>query len=242
MDTDDFKRCGFLSSHLGSVVSFDAGRFAEPFTRCTELSDAATKELFAYAGRWEDREWAALGFWARCVSSCQGALLLADRGMEVESMALTRLAYEALFTSLAVLKDLTVLERLKQNEAMSRVLAARGMIEGAANMFSEQQLNELQEVIEENASPAFNSIKIKVLATAAGMLHLYETVYRSLSLTAAHPTLSSLDHLLEDGATGQPSLTLGPSANNLEWTLELIRMCLELGMTEVHSRLHRRAI
>ncbi|WP_404935462.1 DUF5677 domain-containing protein [Paraburkholderia sp. BL27I4N3] len=45
----------------------------------------------------------AVGFWMKCVTACQGAILLTERGLIPDSMTLTRTAVEALFHAASLL-------------------------------------------------------------------------------------------------------------------------------------------
>ncbi|TCG09230.1 hypothetical protein BZM27_06860 [Paraburkholderia steynii] len=91
---------GFLSAAAEDFRALTRARFPNLLRDCEAVSRRATTQVFE-----EDIVFptvprvTAASLWARCLSTCQGAVLSAERGMGVEALALLRTAYEYLFSA-----------------------------------------------------------------------------------------------------------------------------------------------
>ncbi|WP_425128562.1 DUF5677 domain-containing protein [Burkholderia latens] len=96
---------GFLSPEIQSFRDRTRTRFADRVRECEEISRRATTQVFSQEIAISTVPGVtAASLCARCLSGCQAAILLAERGMGVDALALLRTAYENLFFSVALLK------------------------------------------------------------------------------------------------------------------------------------------
>ncbi len=168
----------------------------------------------------------ALAGWVRSVSACQAAILLAERGLVIESAAILRVGFEQLFYAQALLKDPRVLERLRDQDVRERQNAARLALEDTDvdAVIETSQRQALQHLIaRKSGSKSINAFEA---AKIAGLAGVYQTTYRQLSTVATHSTYTSI------GASFGESifdLRLEQDTEELPMVLGLIRDCLRLG-------------
>lgn len=223
---------GFLSPGLQSFRDRTRTRFRDRVRECEEISRRATTQVFA-------QEIAiptvpgvtAASLWARCLSGCQAAILLAERGMGVEALVLLRTAYENLFFSVALLKRPSIISRLAGEDTNQRVQQARAMLKDVQVRAALAEADrELLEAFLRDTPEVKKSISAFEAAEIAGMTGVYHGAWRTFSLVAAHANLTSAGH-----AFGRDMLDLqfGPSFENVEAALGLARDCIRLGIEAV---------
>ncbi|WP_432241435.1 DUF5677 domain-containing protein [Herbaspirillum robiniae] len=179
----------------------------------------------------------ALSLWQRSIRSCQASLLLSERGMIPEARVQIRAAYEMLFFAIAAIKSPSVVARMEQNDSKEIAKMASGMLASAGDYrYTDEQIKELQAAID-SADVVGASSKYTVVQAArdADMLHLFETVYRGMSLDAAHATLNSTDHFFEDDGEGGGRVVFAPDAKGIEFTMQMIATCLISGLEHFGS-------
>ena len=233
-EKDGIKNRGFLSAEIEKYRKDYRAAFAHDFAVCEEKSDAATKRLFGadlavFDVKDKLHVIVAIAHWLRCVSACQGALLLLERGMVPEGQTLIRTAFEFLFYAVAGLKDLEVLESLIQGDSYARKVQADSMkLEGKkAGELTQEQIDALAALVQEH-SDGERQIDVFEAARRAGMAYLYPTVYRGMSFIAAHPTLAATEAVIEKRGAGF-GLTFGPSDTRMGFSIGLIDYCLAEG-------------
>lgn len=222
---------GFLSPEVESNRQQLRAALAPSIAAAEAISDHVTARLFAAdVSGYEAHEVLALSLWLRCLGACQGAFLLAERGMAAEALILLRSGFEFVFFGAAVLVDPSVFESLASGHHHERLKQARGMIrEGAkGGHLTEEQLALLREV-EQEVTDAKASLKAFHAAERAGLGYLYESAYRGLSMMASHATMAGTDSVLEERLDGSANAVFGPSERNVEFALGLVRTCLQLG-------------
>lgn len=177
-------------------------------------------------------------YWVKCVRGCQGGVLLAERGMMADAQTQLRSAVESLFHAVALVNEPDLLERLVEHDTVERLKQARGMLAASAVMqhVSAARREQLQALkAGDGEKPrAFSAYEA---AQAAGLVALYETMYRGFSRGATHSTLSALDHELFMEPDGSITLNFGPCYDALPWTLEMIAECLRIGVHKLSGRL-----
>ena len=233
-NADSIKQRGFLSPEIENYSKEYRKRYNKLFSVCEAKSDAATKILFnADMSVFNTAEnlpvVTSIALWMRCVSSCQAALILLEKGMVLEAQTLIRTAYEFLFYSIAGLGHPEVFESLKDGDKHARKIQAECMRTNGKNELNEEQIRELEELIKEN-SGGKRVIDAFQAARMAGLTYLYSTVYRGMSFISSHPTLASTNAFFEERGFGF-GLTFGPSEKGLEFSLGLIDTCLKHGST-----------
>lgn len=230
---DSIRVRGFLSVEIEKYRKDYREAYKDAFLACESKSDAATKRLFdADLSVFNSPEKlpivASIALWTRCVSTCQGALILLEKGMVPEAQTLIRTAYEFLFYSVAGLSNPQVFESLKDGDGHARKVQAECMKAHGKKELTEQQIEELTELVNERIG-AKRQLDAFQAARMAGMANLYSTVYRGMSFVAAHPTLASMDAVFEERGDGF-GLTFGPADKGLEFSIGLIDTCLAHGV------------
>ncbi|CAI8803818.1 Arabinose_bd domain-containing protein [Pseudomonas sp. IT-P74] len=232
---DDLNEKGFLSPTI-EVVRVKLKSTYQKFFEEAEAASGVAQTLVMGAGadRNAPHMMASLVFFHKTVRSCQAAILLCERGLVVDAQTLGRSAVEALFHAAALINDPTVFSRMgragdiedrKQAEAMIRTLAELGL--------TAKNVQDLNEVISraEGDSAGFSTFDA---ARIAGLIPLYETMYRGLSSVASHATFRSMDSslMIRDG---EPVLVTGPSEYHLEFTLGILKTCLDISSSRLRE-------
>ncbi|ABO59776.1 DUF5677 domain-containing protein (plasmid) [Burkholderia vietnamiensis] len=228
---DSVETRGFLSIEIEELRGAVRQQYAPQFAECDDLSDLAVRQLreATFADGSPGKLFAA-AYWMRCIRACQGAILLAERGLIPDSLAQTRTAAEALFHAVALVVDPGVVERLIAEDQRQKRKQVQGMTrEQTVNeTLSESDRAALLALLEaEQKQGEFSAFDA---AHIAGLDYLYQTMYRGLSLSAAHSTLTALDHEFVRRPTGEVELDFGPSTDNLEFALGMIAACLKIGV------------
>ena len=146
----NFKQHGFLSKHLDHFQQTYRQQFAADFAALEKLSSFATGQLFAAdLGTQPTHIVLAVSFWSRCLSACQGATLLIERGMSADGQTLIRVASEFLFFAVALLKDPYVMERITGQEIADKLKQAKGMLQDgiAGGHLTDQQVAAIEDFI-----------------------------------------------------------------------------------------------
>lgn len=226
---------GFLSSDIESFRQLQRSKYQLEFREVEEASDAAYKlSMEAGADLNQPHMVASLTFLQRTVRSCQAAIILCERGLVVDAQTLTRSAVEALFHGVALINEPAVFARIaregdiaeaKQADAMIRTLSGSGL--------TEENIADLNEVRRraDGKAPGFSCFDA---ARVAELTSLYDTIYRSLSGVASHATFRSMDSSIlmrEDG----PALIAGPTDYHLEFTLGLVKVCLDVASLKLRD-------
>jgi hypothetical protein len=229
-DTIDTR--GYLSAEIQRYREDYRKQYASAFATCEEKSDAATARLFGTdLGYIRDSEaihiLLGIGFWCRSVSACQAALRLLECGMVPEGQILIRSAYEFLFFGAASAKDSSVFDQIAVADAQQRIKQARGMIKSSS--ITPKEIELLNEVIELNQTQG-QGLSAYDAAAKAGLVELYDTVYRGMSLIASHGTITATDYVFEDRGEGQFGVVFGPNDKHLEFSVNLLGICLAEGI------------
>ncbi|KER73657.1 hypothetical protein HR51_00785 [Burkholderia cepacia] len=234
---DNVETRGFLSVEIESHRTEARRCHEREFADCDAWSDAAMSQLASLGPiGGSPAKLFAVGFWMKCVRACQGAILLAERGLIPDSMTLTRTAVEALFHAAALavkpaLVEKMVAEDRKQKRKQAQEMTKEATIDASLSDHDRKALRALlEEEEEEEAGAALSAYEA---AEAADLLALYQTMYRGLSLGAAHSTLTALDHEFSQGPQGQVELDFGPSTGNLEFALGMVSSCLRIGIEKM---------
>ncbi len=196
--------------------------------------------LGAEVPKGDNRALLILLFFARALSSFQGALLLAERGMTVEALTLARSCLESAFFLGATAADTGFAERLVSSDAAHKKKVARWLTspEAAVTELAPEQIDKLRGFLanlKDAATPAA-PLPIKQAADAAQLSDIYETVYRDLSDRAAHPSLNSLlRHIEVDDHGNAVALRFGPETNDLPETILAMTTALFYGIVGMGS-------
>lgn len=237
MAARDFDEKGFLSDYVYEHREAIREKYAGVFSDCERISNQAQTLLLETGVR--DNDAPMLGsflFFERTIRTCQAAVRLCEIGMVQEAQVLLRTAYETLFHASALIADPTIFKKLDSHNDKEDVKQARAMLaDMPAELLTELNKKHLKEIIDTRAGQTFS---VHCSAKAAGMLDLYSMIYRGLSSLAGHATFRSLDRSFIEETNGY-SLYMGPTENNLVFTLSLIAQCLNLsikGLGEIKNR------
>ncbi|PZP32812.1 MAG: hypothetical protein DI603_09000 [Roseateles depolymerans] len=229
---DSIQTVGFLSAEMGQYRVAYRARYRAAFERFEAVSSTATTALFdLQIADLDFVQTIGVLFWMKCVAHCQGAFLMLENGMANQAQVLIRSAVEHLFFACAVLRDHTVVHRLAAVEDSQRRVQAQGMLR--LSSLTPEQRQDLENFVGGLAAGG-KGITAFDAAHIAGQEDLYQTVYRGLSLIAAHGTLSSVDSFLEvDELDDQHAqIRFGPSPQKIEWTLDLATTLLHRGLQQ----------
>jgi len=217
----------FLSADIENFRLQVWAQYSEACSRCVEKANfAATGFKNLVFSDHAPSERIAVAMWSKCVRACQAAFLLAERGMIPDAQGTLRGAVETLFHATALVRKPEVLERMLAHDDIEKGKHVKRMLAHTeiSSVLSSDDRQRLESIVKEQKGPAFS---VYDAAMASELGHLYETIYRTLSQHAAHSTLSSLNHELEDGGK---ILVMGPTTAQIEWTIKLITECLDAGI------------
>ncbi|ABO60210.1 DUF5677 domain-containing protein (plasmid) [Burkholderia vietnamiensis] len=234
---EDFSAKGFLSASLATQRALAREQFKDEFRECEQWSDRAMASLGALTpGDKQLSTVVAAAYWMRCIRACQGGILLAERGMIPDALTLARSAVESLFHAVAVIDKPELLERLIEHDMLERIKQARGIMSVASIM--NHVAPDARVGIEALISAAAEKPRQWAAydaAKEAGLVELYETMFRGFSRSAAHSTLTALDHEFDQSSVGD--LEFGPNYEHLSWTLEMLGICLRVGIERIAGKL-----
>lgn len=213
---------GYLSPDVGGWVAKHRAENAEWFALADRLNRACQGAMLAaQVPEGDNRALLVILFFARALSSYQGAVLMIERGMSAEALTLARSCLESSFYLAAVSKDQSFIERLISSDTAHKRKVANWLTSPAAAVteLSTDQIDKLRGFIDQvkAAPPKAPPITIKAAADTAGLSDIYETVYRDLSDRAAHPSLNALlRHISLDKHGNAVGLRFGPEADGIE--------------------------
>lgn len=246
MTIDD---AGFLSSSLADWIAkhraanikwFDfaegLNRFAQQFVSGVSLRSEAGLA---------DSNLLALLLFTRVLSNFQGMMLLAERGMIVESRTLARTCLESTFFLAAMVKgDSDFVSKMLHDELHSRKAAANWVLQRPQRLDDEGGRRQIREYVDglnrdwEKLTP----LKMEQVAQSAGLADMY-LFYRQFSSDAAHPTVTSLNRYVTDDKGDEiRQVRWGPNCNTSEIGETVNISCLFLlGACEAINRVFQRA-
>jgi hypothetical protein len=153
------------------------------------------------------------GFFIRALQQCQGAILMAERGMFTEAYTLTRDGLETVFYLGAATRGSDFARELGRDHVQRTKTAATAYMERMKELDPNSDESHVQSAIATLMAQGIEpeAMFIKAVANKAELGILYDTVYRQLSNAHAHPTLSSLNVVWKVDADGIPQcLERGP--------------------------------
>lgn len=231
-----FEELAFLSDEMDAFRKSMRMKFKDEFVVIENRSRAAITELRSVSGTFSLNYLVGAAFWLRCIEGCQGAVLLAERGLPTAPFAVLRTALECLFASCAVWRDVGVIAKMEQQHHFERIQQARLMMSFQSTLeVADEHMALLKKVADtppvNKAWTAFDA------ASAAGFEQLYQVQYRGLAIGGAHASPRSLDDYWEEQQNGTVGLGLEPSDRQLTLTLNVVQTCLING-----SERHREAL
>jgi|GEM_PF-3022544 len=177
----------------------------------------------------------ALGFWLRCLETCQGVVLLTERGMAASALALLRTAYECLFYACALWRKPELAGKMEAAHHFERTKQARAMLDAGRDRLDATRLAELETIAAETYPQA--SFSAWDAAFASDLRFEYEAAYRGLGIGGAHATLRSLDGYHTVQPDGSFDLVAEPDSERVSWILGLVDTCIRCGMQRLRREI-----
>jgi uncharacterized protein DUF5677 len=235
-----FEEIGYLSPEIEAFREGTRAAHSAEFAKLESSVRVALEDLRSINGATSDAYLVGLGYWLRCIESCQGVALLAERGMAAIPFAALRTAYECLFYACALWRKPMLIVKFELLHHQERIKQAREMLNaGAEARVPPDRLSDLKGVAAETP-PSEAGISAWEAAGAADLVFEYQTVYRGCGLAGAHASLRSLDGFYAEHQDGSISLRLEPDAKRISWLLGLVDTCLQCGIRrrrEAHGSL-----
>lgn len=226
---------GFLSADIEVFRVVQRSSYQKPFMDVEAASDAAYKlAMAAGADLNQPHMVASLTFLQRTVQSCQAAILLCERGLVVDAQTLIRSAVEALFYGGALINDPSVFFKIAREGDIAESKQAKAMLRSWSGIgLTEGNIADLTEVSRraEGSGAGFSCYDA---AGVAGLMPLYDTIYRGLSGLASHATFRSMDSSISLGDDGVKLIT-GPTDYHLEFTLGLAKVCFDVASLKLRE-------
>ena len=239
--TTSFDSLGFFSPEVDGLRHIERLRLAAEFSKIEHSISMAFDELQQVTSDVSKSYFVGAAFWLRCIESCQGTVLLAERGLATTPLATLRTAFECLFAASALWRNPAVADRMEAWHHKERIKQAKGMMAaGAETRVTSDRLAELKGIASE-ATPE-SDWSHQAAADIAGLRFEYEMAHRGLGLGGAHATPRSLDNYYVAHSDEPPILQFQPTTNRLEWLLSLVNSCLVIGIQrhrEAQSNLGR---
>jgi hypothetical protein len=179
---------GFLGPDAQRLVDKQLAAYLDLIIFAHDCSTTAMKTVLLPLPA--DNRGVAVGMmFARCIAQFQGAIILAEHGLPIESMLLTRALYETNFVLGALVNKRVTSEELVDSDFGNRKKIGSALLPIAEKESSPEQHAKLADFIEENAET--KSLSLNELAQRAEMKMVYDGIYRHLSHFAAHPSVTA---------------------------------------------------
>lgn len=222
-----FRTSGFLSSELAPWAAETREQHKKWFGFAEEVNKLGMKVRHALQPA-SDSEQQLIGtlLFTRALQSFQAVILLAERGMIADARLLARSCAETtiLLGGLATSSGFSA--KLIESHYKHKLAIAQSLLadQEARLDLTLSQIANLESVVHaintEYPNKVLREIKYEQVARDAGLLSIYNTIYRGLSGDAAHPTLDALNrHLKSDDAGNIEATVFRPERVELDDTL-----------------------
>lgn len=225
----DFDEKGFLSDYVYEHREEVRKKYETSFSDCERISNQAQRLLLTVGVSDADAPMlCSFLFFERTIRAAQAAIRLCEIGLIQEAQVLVRTAYETVFHASALIVKPDIFKSLDAHNNSEDVKQAEAMLRDVPP----EQLSEANKLflIEVSKSERKGSFSAFESASIAGMSDLYSVIYRGLSSLAGHATFRSLDRSFIEETNGYV-LYMGPTDNQLIFTLSIITQCLNLSIS-----------
>ena len=188
-------RDGFLSPDIAQARDRYRAQHPDAFEMITDFNRVAQLALPTFETlRPTTKNLLACGYYIRGLQSLQAAALVAEHGLMSEAYTLVRSGLETLFHLGATIRT-DNFNQLLARDHVKRVRTAvshykKMMPLGDAESDADELEAALASMLPEGVEP--ERMSLEAVAKRAELNHLYDSLYRSLSLAHAHPSLLSL--------------------------------------------------
>ncbi|WP_321820847.1 MULTISPECIES: DUF5677 domain-containing protein [unclassified Burkholderia] len=211
-----FETEGFAGDNAARLRAEQRQRNEELFNFSDECARLALTIAGLLASAKNKRQLVVAAFFARSVAHFQAAISLAELGMTLESLSVSRGLLETVFVMLAIVEDAVAPHELAKHDYASRVKHANTLLNSKDYPNVEQFKDQLRDFADLYVDTT--AIDMREFARRGKALAAYDGLYRHLSHHAAHPSLSSVDGYFlrhDDGRFTvklRPLLTKTPAA------------------------------
>src|SRR5260221_1153186 len=222
-----FSEEGFLSPSISEWIKRHRIANARWFGLAEKLNRLAMSVIPVLTVPPDDNKvFLAALLYLRGLSSFQGALLLAERGMTQDARALARGCFKNVFLMGALRRDPTFAAAFVGDDSLRRAKIARALLNlpkgSGLNAAHIKKLNRFMSDFE-NSKMSAKQINIADAARSAGLIDIYDTYYRGLSNDASHPSVTALNrHVEADERSTIIGLRWGPEVSDVQDTLSCV--------------------
>ena len=222
----DIKSDGFLSEDMEQVIQWYRAKYADVLRIVTELNRLAQAQLPSIGGPPRAaRSLFVSAYFVRALQTCQGAVVMAERGMFTEAYTMLRGGIETLFYLGASIVEKDLGEG--RDHVQRTKTAAYHHMKRIKEIKPDSDTSHLESVIdtmmEQGMEPS--APQIKAVAEKAKLDWMYDTLYRQLSVAHAHPTPNSLKLILEFDADQNPiGVGWGPVRGDPDEFVEVLKL------------------
>lgn len=239
---DSFNDIGFLSPDLNGWMTEARKDFEAGFDAAEAVNRLAMKVLYNLpAENMTAAHVLANACYGRALQSFQGVILLAKRGMPVESLTLVRSCTESVIALAALKVDQTMPEQMEESFDYHQKSHANAILQLKKE---DDELKQIIESINKKYAPGKpQQIKWEPIADKTGLIELYASVYRHAS-TEAHPTKKALERHIKLDTEGKPTgFEFGPDKSGLSLALHfacaVMMQAIELSINQYNLSKHR---
>lgn len=221
---------GFLSPTIATSTVNIRTDFAPWFDVASAFNNLGMRVLPAVnADQTSNQQLVAAALYGRTLTSFQATYILTERGMLADARTVVRAAAETVIVLCAVVKDPAVCDLLIDRHFWHHRKLRNAWLDDPQAR-AEMTPQEVDAVKAMNADADTSRpqakelkrdpVKIVDLANDAGLVVLYNTVYRATSGDAAHTSIDALDrHIRADAQGNIQGLKFGPEVHDLPATL-----------------------
>ncbi|MCA8182526.1 DUF5677 domain-containing protein [Burkholderia vietnamiensis] len=204
-----FNEEGFAGRSIATLNKIQRERFPDLFAFADGCSSVAMQLMRLFGTEMNRRTLTMKQYFCRSVSHYQAAASLAGGGMAIESMVLTRGLFETAFVMIAIATDKVTWDELSSTDFAGKTKHAKVLLKDMKRYPGIEVHSELlMDFAAQHAGAT--AIDLYEFARRGDALAAYDGVYRILSHTVAHPSLSAVDVYICDEGDGQRSLDYRP--------------------------------
>ena len=218
--TDDM----FLGTELRSVAPNIRSRHKLAFELAEEVNTYANWKLQDTTAKSSNRQQVLMAaLLPRLLTAFQGCVLLAERGLRIESMILARKVLDVTFRVVAIGRADEIAKRYIESDEISRRDVLKKLQSLSTVKHDSKTTADIQdrrkEVDARVRSEGLRNIPSKEYADLAGMLDYYNTAYAYFS-QSTHANLRELEDVIETDEDNDPvAVKYGPSDEDISLVL-----------------------
>ncbi len=204
-----FKIDGFLSNDANTWIVRSRANYGKLFHFAEQINQLGMRIRSSFQPSTNSPEQLlAVLLFTRALQSFQGTIILGERGLASDARCLVRSCVETTILIAGIVTIEKFPDKLVESHYKHRLSAANALLSDpdSRSELTGDQVLKLEELVNEiNASypnKKIREIKYEEIARKAGLLSIYNTVYRSTSGDAAHPTLNALNRHLKADKNG----------------------------------------